>query len=190
MVIGSLKPPDARSSAGLITNPRAEAHLVKMKGIWRWECIKPDGKLRFEDEAENLITTAGCVKLFDATFKTGLASPLWYIGLIATNTTFLIADTTASHGTWTDSVPYSNATRPAWTPGSITGTSTVSVDNSGSPAAFTINAGATVLGAFLTDLSTKSGTTGVLYAEVSFTSRTVVSGDTLNVTYTLTSTPG
>jgi hypothetical protein len=47
-----------------------------------------------------------------------------------------------------------------------------------------------VLGAFLVDVSTKSGTTGNLYAEVSFTSRTVVSGDTLNVTYTLTGTPG
>ncbi len=183
----------AQVVAGLIARNTVRADLPKgsFKGHWKVECVGADGKVKWVEERDNLITTAGVVKLMDAAFKTGLASPTWYVGLIATNSTFLIADTMASHGSWTDSVPYSNATRPAWTPGSITGTSTVSVDNSGSVASFTINASATVLGAFLVDSSTKSGTTGNLYAEVAFgASRAVVSGDTLNVTYTLTATPG
>lgn len=33
MVTGSLKPPGSRSSAGLITRPTAEAHLLKLQGI-------------------------------------------------------------------------------------------------------------------------------------------------------------
>lgn len=183
--------PEASASAGLIMNPAVVAGLWRMKGHWRVVCRDQSGRVRWIEDMDNLITTAGVIKLMDAAFKTGLTTPAWFVGLIATNTTFLIADTMASHGSWTDSVPYSNASRPAWTPGSITGTTTVSVDNSGSPAVFTINAGATVLGAFLVDVSTKSGTTGNLYAEVAFgASRAVLSGDTLNVTYTLTANPG
>lgn len=182
--------PDAYAETGLIARAMAEAGLYKLKGRWFVECIR-EGEIAWTEDVANLITTAGVIKLMDAAFKTGLTTPAWFVGLIATNTTFLIADTMASHGSWTDSVPYSNASRPAWTPGSITGTSTVSVDNSGSPAVFNINASATVLGAFLVDVSTKSGTTGNLYAEVAFgASRSVLSGDTLNVTYTLTATPG
>jgi hypothetical protein len=63
-----------------------------------------------------------------------------------------------------------------------------SIDNSASKAQFNINASATILGAFVVTNSTKSGTTGTLYGAASFTggSRAVQSGDTLNVTVTLT----
>jgi hypothetical protein len=49
----------------------------------------------------------------------------------------------------------------------------------------------TVAGAFLTSVSTKGGTTGTLFSGSDFTTgdRTVVSADTLNVTYTFTLTP-
>jgi hypothetical protein len=61
------------------------------------------------------------------------------------------------------------------------------VTNSASPAVFNINASATVGGAFLTSNNTKSGTTGVLFSAADFTSgdRSVITGDILNVTYTL-----
>jgi hypothetical protein len=55
-------------------------------------------------------------------------------------------------------------------------------------AVFNINATSTVGGAFLTSNSTKSGTTGTLFSAADFQSpgdRSVASGDTLNVTYTL-----
>jgi hypothetical protein len=62
--------------------------------------------------------------------------------------------------------------------------------NSASPAVFNINATATVGGAFLTSDNAKSGTTGTLFSASDFTTgdRSVVSGDTLNVTYTFSLT--
>jgi hypothetical protein len=57
------------------------------------------------------------------------------------------------------------------------------VDNSGAKASFSINAGATVYGAFLNDAT--SGTAGVLLGMGPFAaSRAVLSGDTLSVTIT------
>jgi hypothetical protein len=62
------------------------------------------------------------------------------------------------------------------------------VDNSASKAQFSINATATIGGAFIVTNSTKGGTTGILYGGGAFTegNRSVVNGDTLNVTVTLT----
>jgi len=61
------------------------------------------------------------------------------------------------------------------------------ITNSASPASFSINATATIGGAFLISNNTKGGTTGTLFSAADFQSpgdRSVVSGDTLNVTYT------
>jgi mevalonate kinase len=61
------------------------------------------------------------------------------------------------------------------------------ITNSASVAVFSINATTTIAGAFLSSDNTKSGTTGVLFSVANFASpgdRAVVSGDTLNVTYT------
>jgi hypothetical protein len=51
---------------------------------------------------------------------------------------------------------------------------------------FTINASATLYGLFISSVSTKSGTTGTLWATAAFTStKAVSSGDTLKITYTV-----
>jgi hypothetical protein len=85
-----------------------------------------------------------------------------------------------SHAGWTESVAYFNATRPT---GVFTATTTASIATA--PTTFTINANATIAGAFLTTNSAKSGTTGTLYSAGSFAvSRAVISGDSLLVTYT------
>ena len=84
-------------------------------------------------------------------------------------------------------MPYSNATRVAATFATATTANPSVVTNSASPATFTINATATVGGAFLTSGSAKSGTTGTLFSAADFASpgdRSVVSGDILSVTYT------
>jgi hypothetical protein len=94
-------------------------------------------------------------------------------------------DTMASHAGWTEITAYSQGTRPAFTPGTVSGQS---VSNSGSVAAFSINGTATVAGAFLPTDNTKGGTSGTLFSGVDFTtSRGVADGDTINVTYTFTS---
>lgn len=160
---------------------------LKVKQHYKIECVR-DGKVVWTEEFDNMVVTAGATKYLDATLKTGYASPTWYVGLKDTGTP-VIADTMASHVSWAELTNYSNATRPAWTPGTITGTSTVSVDNSGSKAVFNINADDDVYGAFMANNSTKGGTTGDLLGVGDFSAmRTVKSGDTLNVTVTCTLT--
>lgn len=214
------------------------------------------GSVLWVAQAKNRVVTAGLNKLLDATFKTGLAAPLWYIGIcgasitdgaITTSTAAFTsasnpfvaadvgraiivrgagasgadlvttisvftnsgavtlggnagttvsgasaiwearaADTMASHAPWVESAAYTQTTRPAFTPGSISGGS---VDNSASQAQFSINTNNTVIGGlFLTDNNVISGTTGTLYgmAPFSVSFRQLNNGDTLSVTATLT----
>ena len=154
--------------------------------IHRWEiqCFDKDGNLKWEEIIEkNLVTTAGLNKYLDATIKTGLTTPLWYVGLKDTGTP-VIADTMASHASWATITPYSDASDPAYTPGTIAGGS---VDNSASKAVFNINATDDVYGAFIKDNSAKAGATGTLLCVGNFTApRSVVNLDTLNVQITLT----
>ena len=230
-------------------NQALEKFGVILKQHYKVECFDKYGKFRWVEEFDNRVSTVGLNKYLDATLKTGLAAPAWYVGLVGPtqsdgamtaasgiltsaagafssadvgqpitvkgagtagadlNTTvasyqsatqvtltatagttvtgagYLIgcrlADTMASHAPWTESTPYSG-NRPAFTPGTI---AAGSVDNSGSKAVFTINAGATVYGAFLNDAA--SGTAGILLGMGPFSaSRAVLSGDTLNVTIT------
>jgi hypothetical protein len=158
---------------GLHLGPRLKTH-------WRVECFDRFGAEKWIEDYYNLIVTAGLNKILDATFKTGLASPAWFLGLKGTGTVVL-GDTMGSHGGWLVITPYSNASRPAFTPGTISGGS---MDNSASKGVFNINTSSTVYGAFICDSA--SGTSGVLYGAGDFnTPRTVESGDTLNLLVTL-----
>jgi hypothetical protein len=121
----------------------------------------------------------------------------WFIGLITgpgSGTTFSATDTMASKS-WTENTGYSNATRPAATFGTVTLANPSVISNSagsgGTVASFSINATSTIAGAFLVNNSTKGGTTGTLFSASDFQApgdRSVVSGDTLNVTYTFSLT--
>lgn len=160
---------------------------VISSSLYEVECYGPDGKLKWKDSFDNIVVTAGLNKLLDATIKTGLTSPTWYVGLKGTGT-MISADTRASHSGWSEITPYSNSNLPSFTPGSISGGS---VDNSASKAVFNINATSTVYGCFLADNNTPGGTTGTLYGGGDFgASRAVTNGDTLNVTITLTQVTG
>jgi hypothetical protein len=148
-------------------------------------CKRKTPKLKWRDSFKNIVVNTGLNILLDSTFKTGVTSPTWYVGLKGTGS-MIAGDTMASHSGWAEIVPYSDSTRPAFTPGSISGGA---VDNSASKATFNINTGSTVYGCFLANNSTKSGTTGTLYGGGDFgSSRAVSNGDTLNITITLTQT--
>jgi hypothetical protein len=154
---------------------------AKLKQRYTMECHDKDGKLKWRNEFENLVTTAGLNKYLDACLKTGLTTPVWYVGLKLAGTV-VVGDTMASHAGWTESTIYSNATRPAWTPGAV---AAGSVDNSASKAVFNINGTDTIIGSFLTDQSAKGGSTGTLLGGGDMTpSRSVISGDTISVTIT------
>lgn len=140
-------------------------------------------KLKWFERFNNQVTTVGLNQLLDATIKTGVSSPTWYVGLKGTGS-LVLGDTSASHSGWTEDANYSESTRQAFTPGSI---ASGSVNNSASKAVFSINGTTTIYGCFLINNSTKSGTTGILYGGGDFgSSRAVISGDVLNVTVTLT----
>jgi len=148
------------------------------------ECYGPDGLLRWRDEFDNLVTTAGLNDSLQQHFKGVAYTALWYVGLTA-GSTFAAADTMASHGGWSESTIYSNSSRPVLTLGTV---AAGSVDNSASKAVFNINGSGNVFGAFVTTGSATSGSVGTLYGEGLLAAgyRAVQSGDTLSVTITLT----
>lgn len=163
---------------------------AKLKQYYQIWCYDKNGKLKWYDEFENLVPTVGLNKYLDATLKTGLVTPAWYVFIVTgpgSGTTYAAADTMASHSGWSEDSTYSNATRPTWTPGTISGGS---VDNSASKATFNINGTATIAGAGMADNSTIGGTTGTLLGAGDFTGgdRSVISGDTLNVQVTCSMT--
>ena len=140
------------------------------------------GHIKWTDYIHNTVTTEGLNKVLDAAFKTGLASPAWYVGLKETGSV-VAGDTLASHAGWAENTGYSG-TRKAWTPGTI---ASGSVDNSGSPAVFTFTGAATIAGLILASVT--SGTSGTLFGGGDFTgSKTMANGETLTVTATIPAT--
>jgi len=155
---------------------------LSVTGRYDVKCLDADGNLKWEDSIENLVVTVGKANLLNVYLASGTQTTTWCLGLVdgASAPTYALGDTMSSHAGWTESVAYSNATRPI---GAFTTTATSSISTSATT--FTINATATIAGAFLTTNNTKSGTTGTLYSAGSFaTSRAVIAYDSLLVTYT------
>jgi len=177
------------ASSSLIAGGSA-ADSTSAKGVYKIQCHDKDGNLKWEDEAPNLVVNEGLQDM-NAKYFTGTTyTAAWYIGLYgagASNTP-AAGDTMSSHAGWTEVVAYSQATRPACTFGTPTTANPSVATNSASPATFSINGTTTIGGAFVTSNNTKGGTTGTLYSAADFSApgdRSVVSGDTLSVTYTL-----
>jgi hypothetical protein len=150
------------------------------------ECLRADGTARWRDLFTNIVVTTGKNDLLTQYFKGSGYTAAWFVGLVdaAGFAAISAADTMASHVGWAESTAYSNANRPTLSLGSVT---SGSVDNSASAAAFTINAAATLKGAFIATNGTKGGSGGTLYSAGMFpANRAVAPGDTLNVTVTLT----
>lgn len=174
-------------ATGLVAGTR-HGEEAKATGHFKIECFDKDGKLKWVAEDHNLVVNVG-LQYMAGSALTG-TSPIttWYIGLYgagASNTP-AAGDTMASHAGWTEVTPYAGA-RPTATFAAATNANPSVVTNSASPASFSINATQTVGGAFLTSNSTAGGSTGTLFSAADFQSpgdRSVVSGDTLNVTYT------
>jgi hypothetical protein len=154
-----------------------------MSSIYHVECFDKDGNLKWEETVKNTVVNAGLNDLLTQYFKGSSYSAVFYVGLKDSGT-IAAGDTMASHAGWTEDTNYSNGSRPALTLGSV---ASQSVDNSASKAVFNISGTTTIYGAFVTTNSTKGGTTGTLYGAADFSaSRSVLNGDTLNVTITLT----
>ena len=181
---------EAAGHAALASNrsmeEKADAH-----GQYFVQCISPAGSVRWEDTADNVVTTVGKNAALDAFLAGSTYTAACYIGLINVNANLAAAgDTMASHAAWlevgTTNDPHYTAPRktPSWS-AAAAGAKATSV-----AASFAITSSGTVGGCFLVfgtgAVSTIDNTSGVLYSAGAFTngSKPVSNGDTLNVTYT------
>lgn len=179
------KATDAQSA--LLTARTGANENMTIRGDYAVECFDAEGNLKWSESFKNLVVTVGKNNMLDEYFSGSSYTAAWYLGLVdgASSPTYNAADTMSSHSGWTEFTSYSESTRPAptWSSASAGAKSTTATS-------FSISGSGTVAGAFMTTNSSKGGTSGTLFSAGNFTggSRTVASGDTLNVTYTATLT--
>lgn len=174
-------------SSGLVCGSQPQAK-ARAGGVYKVQCVGADGHVKWEEEMHNLVVNQGLQNMVAAYLDAATQTTVWYIGLITgpgSGTTIAAGDTLASHAGWTEYTDYTGNRKTA-TFGTATTADPSVIDNTASSASFGITgAGGTVAGAFLASVDT--GTSGILFSASDFQSpgdRVVVSGDTLNVTYT------
>lgn len=174
----------ASASAGLVARPGV-SESASIKGVYRVACIGADGQTKWTDEIDNLVTTVGKNDLLDkylsgSSWTTGTV----YMGLKGTGSA-AAGDTMASHSGWSElNISASSGARQ-----SVSFSSASSGSKATSSAvSWSITSSGTVAGCFVAvgATATNNNTTGVLFSAGDFSggSRSVVNGDTLNITYT------
>lgn len=179
----------AAASAGLLARGDTDAEM-DVHGYYIVECFDIDGNLKWRDEIHNLVTTVGKNLLLDSFLAGSSYTTTIYMGLKGTGSA-AAGDTMASHAGWLEvggaNAPTYSGTRK--TP-SFSAASSGSKQTS-SAVTFGITSSGTVAGVF-TVMSTGASTTidntgGTLFSAGDFSggSRSVINGDTLSVTYTV-----
>ncbi len=174
--------------AGMVANKTA-TEQIGAGGVYSVECVGADGQVKWTDTFHNLVMNEGVQDMNTQYFKGSLYTAQFYLGLVTgpgSGTTYAATNTLASHA-WTENTDYTGS-RKAVAFGTATTANPSVISNSASPSSFSMNATATIAGAFLCTVS--SGTSGVLFSAGDFTGgdKFVDSGDTLNVTYTFSLT--
>jgi hypothetical protein len=161
-------------------------------GTFTFEARDKDGNIKWTAEAKNLTTNQGRQDMNAKYFLGSSYTAAWFIGLVNNTPTpsYAVADTMASHAGWVETTDYSGTDRATATFGTATTADPSVISNSvasgGTVATFGITGTVTIDGAFLTATQDNSTNTGVLFSVAAFESpgdRSVVNGDTLNVTY-------
>ena len=158
--------------------------IFKLKGRYKIEHFSKSGEKKGEYFLDNGVTTVGKNHILDVEFHAATQVTTWYIGLIDNSGYSALADgdTMSSHAGWNEFTTYDESTRQEWTEGAA---SSGSITNS-TPVTFTISGSGTIKGLFVVSNSTKSGTTGTLWATGTFASTVpVVDNDVFKVTYTV-----
>jgi hypothetical protein len=155
---------------------------LKIGGVFDVVCRDADGNIKWHDSVHNIWVNSGLGDLLDVYFKGATQDSTWFVGLYTDSSP---SATWTATSDLTEFTSYSG-TRKAYTPGSITGTTTKQMDNSSNKASFSITGSGTVYGAFLCKLT--SGAASIACAANFGSARTVASGDTVEVTYTLQTT--
>jgi len=169
----------AQTSIGKRTSLSEKA---KAKGRYSVTCVGADGKLKWEDTIENVVTTEGKNNALDEFLAGSAYTAAWYMAL--QNGSPPTIASTYQVPICTEVTDYTEGTRPAPSfSAAAAGSKATSAD-----VVFSINASVTVDGVMLMDGSTKGdvGAGPVLYSAGDFSggSKAVDNGDTLNVSYT------
>ena len=173
-------------AAGVTEEAKAEGHFIV-------ECIDKDGKVKWRDTIENVVTTVGKNLALD-TYLAGAGYTVVgpFMGLISSvgyGAGPLVGDSMGSHSGWTEA---GLANAPTYT--APRKTCAWAAAGGGSKAlsaalAFVFTGGGTVKGCFIVygagAVSTIDNTGGVLYSAGLFTGgdKVVIATDTLNVSY-------
>jgi hypothetical protein len=178
-----------------VTRNAGSGEEFGLNGVYTFTCYDQDGNVKWVDGFENLTTNVGRQNLLNSYFaNTGGGAVV--MGLMTNNAVPAsipaYTDTQASHTGWfeaggTNAPTY---TAPRQTPSfSTASNANPSVLSTSTPVVFAMTSSGTVTGAFINigGSSTIDNTTGTLFSAGNFTagSKTVTSGDTINVTYTL-----
>lgn len=183
-----IKAQGSDSTAGKVITNRGIGDGLLGGGTFYFTCYDQDGNLKWEDSAKNLVVNVGLQDMVNKFLKGSAYTAAWYIGLVDNTgfTAYAAGDTLASHAGWTENTTYSGTNRQTATFGTPTTANPSVVNNSASVAVFAMTGTATIRGALLTATQARATTTGVLFSVADFDapgSRSVVNGDTLNVTY-------
>ena len=173
----------------------ASADNFGLEGVYTFTCFDANGVEKWSDTIENLTTNVGRQSLLNSYFaNTGGGTVVMGLGGANGSATFTPAysDTQSSHPGWYE---VGNANAPTYsstrkTPSFSSATSAnPSVLTTSAAVTFSMTSSGTVYGAFINigGSTAIDNTTGVLFSIGAFTagSKTVTSGDTINVTYTL-----
>ena len=178
-----------------VTRNAGSGEEFGLNGVYTFTCYDKDGNVKWVDGFENLTTNVGRQNLLDSYFaNTGGGAVV--MGLMTNNAVPAsipaYTDTQASHPGWFEAgaanAPTYSGNRKTPTFSTATNANP-SVLSTSSAVVFSKTGSGTVTGAFINigGSATIDNTTGVLFSAGNFTagSKTVTSGDTINVTYTL-----
>jgi hypothetical protein len=178
--------PQAHADA-TVTRGGGAADALTTRGFFTVWCIAADGTEKWRDVIHNLVTTVGKNDLLDKYLKGSAYTQTFRMGLAGTGTK-AAADTQASHGGWLE-VGLANAPTYTGSRKDVTmGAAAAGVSTSPTQS-FAMTGSGTVAGCFTNNggSATIDNTSGTLFSAGDFSggSKTVASGDTISVTYSL-----
>lgn len=182
--------------AGVISL-RTTENKIGFKGVFSVECVGSDGVVKWRDTIDNVVAIVGRNVMLDAALAGStytVTGP--YMGLISSTSWSAVSenDTMGSHSGWLEAglanTPTYSGNRKTCVWSSASGGSKAL----SSALVFNITGTGTVKGAFIVygsgALDTKDNTAGTLFSAGLFTGgdKVVGNGDTLNVSYTASTT--
>lgn len=162
---------------------------MSIYGTYHAICHDKDGNVKWEDGIKNLVTTVGKNLTLDTVLGNSAAGAV-VMGLKGTGTA-VVGDTQASHPSWNEvglanAPTYSGNRKTPSFSAAAAGTKITST-----AVVFSITSTGTVAGCFINigGSSTIDDTTGTLFSAGDFSSsKSVINGDTISVTYSVSLT--